>query len=336
MDRTERLLDLVALLLDAQEPVTFATIRDYFPDYAGGTPEASERKFERDKAELADLGIPLRYDQADDEHAAGYGIDRDTYYLPELGLRPDEWAVLYAAGSAALESGAFPGQRDLSHALRKIAFARGEEPIPQFTDTLLFAGGTDPADPAFRERLETLWEAVKTRKRVAMKYRGFSQELTSREVEPYGIALRRGLWIVVGYCRLRKALRTFHVGRIVSLRMNTSKPKSPDYEVPADFKLQTHASEQPWEHRVHEPVVVVVRLDADLAPIGLRLFPHAKASADGTELTVTCRFSDALVRQVLAIGSRAEIVSPPEVRAHARSLLRQLLSGLESASAESA
>src|SRR4051812_48029258 len=53
MDRTERLLDLVATLLDASEPVPFARIRELFPDYGEGSAEANERKFERDKAELA-------------------------------------------------------------------------------------------------------------------------------------------------------------------------------------------------------------------------------------------------------------------------------------------
>ena len=32
MDRTERLLDLVALLLDAPEPVPFSDLREAFPD----------------------------------------------------------------------------------------------------------------------------------------------------------------------------------------------------------------------------------------------------------------------------------------------------------------
>ena len=34
--------------------------------------------------------------------------------------------MLYAAGSAALASGAFPGRDDLAHALRKIGFFAGD------------------------------------------------------------------------------------------------------------------------------------------------------------------------------------------------------------------
>src|SRR5512132_3375801 len=123
MDRTERLLDLVALLLDAHEPISWAQLREAFPeDYGSGSGEAAERKFERDKAELLELGIPIRYVQGDDEQDDGYVVDRESYYLPEVGLTPEELAVLFAAGSAALASGAFPGRQDLAHALRKIGF----------------------------------------------------------------------------------------------------------------------------------------------------------------------------------------------------------------------
>ena len=44
MDRTERLLDLVALLLDAAEPVSFADLREAFPDDYGGARESAERR----------------------------------------------------------------------------------------------------------------------------------------------------------------------------------------------------------------------------------------------------------------------------------------------------
>src|SRR5215831_13036453 len=133
MERTERLLDLVALLLDAREPITWAELREAFPeDYGAPSDEAAERKFERDKAELLELGIPVTYIQGDDERRDGYVVDREEYYLPEVGLTPEELALLYAAGSAALASAAFPGRRDLAHALRKIGFYAGTElPSPR-------------------------------------------------------------------------------------------------------------------------------------------------------------------------------------------------------------
>ena len=129
MERAERLLDLVALFLNAHEPVSWADIQEAFPeDYAQGSAEANIRKFERDKADLLELGIALAYLQGEEREKDGYVLDRSGYYLPELKLQPDELAVLYAAGSAALAEEAFPFREDLAHALKKMAFAANDDP----------------------------------------------------------------------------------------------------------------------------------------------------------------------------------------------------------------
>src|SRR5712692_9890701 len=162
MERTERLLDLVALLLDAREPVTWAELRQAFPaDYGSSSDEAAERKFERDKAELLELGIPVTYVQGDDEHKDGYVVDREAYYLPPVGLTPEEMAVLYAAGSAALASGAFPGRQDLAHALRKIGFFAGTQlPSPR----VRMEWGAVKQEQDLGQRLEHLWSASASQK----------------------------------------------------------------------------------------------------------------------------------------------------------------------------
>src|SRR5438445_394393 len=96
MDRTERLLDLVALLLDAPEPVSFADLREAFPDDYGGGRESAERKLERDKAELLQLGVPLEFVPPgldDEREVGGYRIDRAAFFLPDPRLLPEEAAA---------------------------------------------------------------------------------------------------------------------------------------------------------------------------------------------------------------------------------------------------
>ena len=228
MERTERLLDLVALLLDARQPVSWRQIRAAFPDDYGETlsDDAADRKFERDKSELLELGIPLAFLQANDEdEPAGYVVEKSAYYLPEVGLKPDELAVLYAAGSAALASGAFPGSQDLAHALRKIGFFAGV-PLPVPRVRLELGGVAD--SQGLPERLEQLWGAISTHKFIDLQY--FSprkNETTERRLDPYGLALRRGLWSLVGHCHLRGGVRTFHVHRVRQLTINTKSPRTP-------------------------------------------------------------------------------------------------------------
>ena len=328
MDRTERLLDLVATLLDATEPLSFARLRELFPDYRGRTPSAGLRKFERDKEALEELGLPVLTLPRDDEHAPGYRIDRASYYVPNLDLRPEEWALLYATAGAALARGDFPGTRDLSYALRKLGFTREAPPVPQFADSLAFTGESARPRQALRETLDVLWAAVLHRKRVTFDYRSSQGASTHRTLDLYGIAFRRGQWIAVGHDHRRGALRTFRADRMSAVAMNSARPRSPDFLVPKAFHLDQHVQEQTWEIGLHEPETVVVELDAAIAPLGERLFPRAVASSDGTRLKLTVRHRDGLVRQVLALGPRARVVSPPALRKRAVALLRQLRSTL--------
>lgn len=324
MERTERLLDLVALLLDAQEPLPWAEIRAAFPDdYGGPSLEASERKFERDKAELLELGIPIAFAQGDDDVPDGYVIDKSAYYLPEVGLTPDELAVLYAAGSAALASGAFPGRQDLAHALRKVGFF-SDGPLPAPKVRLELGGVADARElPA---RLELLWTAINARKSVELDYYSpHTRALTKRKVDPWGLALRRGLWTLVGFCHLRQAPRTFHVHRIRALTVNSQRPKSPDFEVPADFRLDDYVATWPWQFRFHPPVDVGLELKGELAPLASRLFPAQPTPGERVALTVRATDLDGLLKYVLSLGAEARVVSPPEAVDRFRAMAGKVL-----------
>ena len=333
MDRTERLLNLVALFLDAAEPVTLEDIRDAFPDEYDGSDEASQRKFERDKSELLELGIPLVYSPETDERDAGYALDRDTYYLPEPGLTPEELAVLYAAASATLASGAFPGRTDLAHALRKVGFF-ADGPLPAAPVRLELGGS--PADvKELPARLETLWEAINTRKSVDLEYFSpHSRTVTSRRVDPYGLALRRGVWNLVGWCHLRKELRTFHVSRIRSARVNTVKARVADFKVPADFKVDDHVAGWPWEHRLSAPVSVTVSLSGELVPLAEQLFGRAP-QLEGEKALVSLEATnlDGLVTYVLSLGAGARIVSPEAARARLKDLAQRVLTAHQTGAA---
>lgn len=324
MDRTERLLDLVALFLDATEPISWAELRESFPDdYGQGSEEAAERKFERDKAELLELGIPLAYVQGDEDRRDGYVVERDAYYLPEPNLTPEETAVLYAAGSAALASGAFPGQQDLAHALRKIGFFAGDA-LP--TARVRMEMGPSLGGPELAQRLEALRGAAFTRKSVTMDYFSPRSQVTTRKVDPYGLALRRGSWALVGYCHLRKGIRTFQVHRIRSLTVNASKPRSPDFEVPEGFRIDDHVASEPWQHRFHEKVEVTLLLKEALAPLAGRLFPGAKSEpvSGGAQVRVEATFLDGLLRYALSLAPDCAVLAPDRAVGRFRELAEKV------------
>ena len=333
MQKAERLLDLAAFLLRAAEPVSWREIQEQFPeDYGGASGEAAIRKFERDKAELLELGIPVRYLSGDEDRAAGYLVDREEFYLPDLGLPPEDLALLYLAGSAALARGQFPYARDLAHALNKLSFAArapGASEAAAVAALRLSAGGEDqPGEGEAARWLEDVSRAVAHKKRVHLVYAGVERRrVTRRDVDPWGLYQKDGAWLVVGWCHLRRAVRTFHLRRILSLAVNQAAPRTPDFKVPRDFSIAEHATREPWEYQKHAPVTARVRLDPPVPPEVRRSFgPRARLSEKGgaevVELTVTD--GERLVRHVLSLGDRAEVLAPRSLRERARRELEAL------------
>jgi len=333
MQKAERLLDLAAFLLRAAEPVSWREIQEQFSDDYGGTSgEAAIRKFERDKAELLELGIPVRYVAGDEDLGSGYLVDKEDFYLPDLKLPPEDLALLYLAGSAALAQEAFPYARDLAHALNKLSFAArapGTSEVAATAALRLSTGETVGArDGEAARKLEQLSQAVAAKKRVHLVYAGAERRArTERDVDPYGLYQRGGAWFLAGWCHLRKALRSFHLGRIVSIDVNAAAPRTADFAVQKDFALAEIATREPWEYRVHAPLRCRIRLDSPVSPETRQSFgvrARWRDDRDGAVVEVEATNSEALVRQVLSFGDQAEFLSPKSVRERARAVLRSL------------
>ncbi|HEY6908136.1 MAG TPA: WYL domain-containing protein [Myxococcales bacterium] len=326
MEKTERLLDLVALLLDAREPVSFAELRELFPDEYGGPRANAERKLERDKAELLELGVPVEYvepQRLDERELGGYRIDRKAYFLPDPQLLPEEAAALYAAGAAALDARDFPFAQDLRHALRKISVASATQAAGAAARRLLVVR---PGDPQRAPKLRLLGEAVARRKRVHIVYQkppgldGTPGERSEREVDPWGLAFRGKAWRLVCHDHLRNAERVFVVDRIESVQVNEQKPHSADFETPKNFEAGATAerSSKPWQWAHHAPQEVMVRFAPGSEALAERLF----GESPGGRLQVTN--VDGLLPQILSLGDRAWIESPRPAREKVRRALEKI------------
>ena len=332
MQKAERLLDLAALLLRASEPVSWREIQEQFPDDYGGPGEAAIRKFERDKAELLELGIPVRWVGGDEDLSAGYLVDKEDFYLPDLKLPPEDLALLYVAGSAALAQRVFPYARDLAHAMNKLSFAARAPGASEVAAVAALQLSADDAEEDARadaaRRLEALSIAVAGRKRVHLVYAGAERRgRTERDVDPYGLYQRGGAWFLAGFCLLRKDIRSFHLGRIVSVEVNAAAPRTPDFEVKKGFSLVELATRESWEFRMHAPVRCRIRLDGPAIQEERESFgPRATwTEVDGVVVVeVQATNEEALLRHVLSQGDRAEILAPKALREKARKVLAAL------------
>ncbi len=321
-DRSKRLLDLVMILLGARVPVTYREIREQFPGYQTTNTEAGLRAFERDKADLLDLGVPIRYitpEEDDSLEDGGYIIDLKRFKMPEVRLTPDEVSALVLAASVAhaMPGGTYPKIVDL--ALKKLAFDLPELPdtpteFPRPAPVLvhfperatLRAGGED-----LGEIYATLEGATRLRKRVTLTYQAAATGMVSkRDLDPYALVYREGAWLVVGWCHLRHEVRSFRVDRIREA-VQAPKPKSPDFERPADFDVKAYAQRSPWTFTTDPPEEVKLALTADAAEVGNEDFGTAAVKAstpEGMTVTFDCTNLEFAATRVLAAKGAIKVL----------------------------
>ncbi len=339
-DRSKRLLDLVMILLRARTPVTYRDIREQFPAYQTLNVEAGLRAFERDKADLLDLGVPIRYvtpDEDDSLEDGGYVIDLKRFKMPEVHLTRDEISALVLAGSVAhaMPGGTYPKIVDL--ALKKLAFDLPELPdtptefprpasnaptvlvhFPEKSRPHAGSLGQLAARADLGELYGTLEAATRLRKRITMTYQAATNGLVSRrDLDPYAMVYREGAWLVVGWCHLRKEIRSFRVDRIHEATM-APKPKSPDFERPAEFDVKTYATRSPWTFASEPPEEVQLALSAEAAEVANEDFgPTAVKRQDGerTLITFDCTNPEFAVSRILASKGAIHVTRGDKLRA---------------------
>lgn len=227
-DRTERLINLVLCLLSRHQFHTVEKIAQTVPGYEHDVDdpkahEAFQRKFERDKAELRKLGIPLesRTDSSINWEK-GYRIPRSDFELPQVDLTADEAAVVAMATrmwkEPRLQSGAESALWKLRASGLDIDASESTALRPQIE-----------ADQAFAP----LMEAIEARRAVTFDYLGRRDEVPQRRrVRAYSCASWRGHWYMVGFDTDRQAERCFRLSRIRGRVKSTGAAEA--YEIPPD------------------------------------------------------------------------------------------------------
>ncbi len=327
-DRSKRLLDLVMILLRARTPVTYREIRESFPAYQTVNVEAGLRAFERDKADLLELGVPIRYitpDEDDSLEDGGYVIDLKRFKMPEVRLTPDEISALVLAASVAhaMPGGTYPKIVDL--ALKKLAFdlpelpdTPTEFPRPLATPVLVhFPERRAPLRPEISDIYATLESATRLRKRVTLTYQSAATGMVSkRDVDPYALVYREGAWLAVGWCHLRHEVRSFRIDRMIEA-IQAPKPKSPDFERPVDFDVKAYAQRSPWTFTTDPVEEVQLMLAPEAAEVGNEDFgPTGVKRHDGDRMFITfdCGNFEFVATRVLAAKGAIRVVRGDKLR----------------------
>jgi proteasome accessory factor B len=328
-DPLERLTNLVALLLEARQPVTLDEIADALAGQYPAGATARRAAFERDKAALRDGGVPIETEILTGHRAGstGYRIDRRRYEL-HLDLTPEETRALQMAvaavhlrpdwsADALLKLGVDDDEVEVSDrepAARGHDRATGPGPHSASAPARDSASSADAASPSAvltsLPSLPVLFEASTTHSTVRFRYHD-----RAREVDPYGLLTRDGFWYLAGHDHGSGERRTFRVDRIES-EVVAGSPGA--FTVPGDFDLARAVADDPkaiGASPSDQALVEVRPARADKVARELGDAAVVERRADDTIVVrVPCGNLAAFRSWVLGLLDDAVVLGPPDVR----------------------
>ncbi|MGX8905724.1 helix-turn-helix transcriptional regulator [Streptomyces netropsis] len=306
--RAARLIKMV-LLLQSRHSMTGAELARQL--------EVSERTVARDVSALSEAGVPV---YADRGRTGGYRLI-GGYRTRLTGLGRTEAEALFLSGvpSALREM----GLADAASAARlKVSAAL----LPELSDAPASAAQRfhldaptwwQPTEPP--ELLPAIADAVWDDRWITARYRRSDTEV-ERELEPYGLVLKAGVWYLAA--RADGDHRVYRVDRFTAVAVGEGRfLRDDDFDLPAF-----------WDERAAQFTRSLLRerVELRLTPEGARRLPWATdrtaarealteaAAPDGqgrVTVTLPVESLDVAYEQLLALGPEAEVLGPPELRA---------------------
>ena len=292
-DQAERVLNLLALLSDSSRFWTQDEIGHATMMYG----ESDRANFERDKAILREMGIPIETKTLGGDLAGkmAYRIDRREMELANINFTDAERRALQVALSAVHIDTSWAERAGL-----KLGLDDGDLPMVSFINL-----------PVGLDTLPVLADAAARSLRVEFAYLNGNK----RSLRPYGLLSRAGFWYVVGHDTVRDAVRSFRVDRIDGDVTVTDET----FERPDNFDVEAAvATDAQMLGESDSKEVARVLIDADLASGVIREFGDAAVvdrRADGSIVVeVPCGNRSAFRSWVLGLVAGAEVLSPDEAR----------------------
>jgi proteasome accessory factor B len=303
----DRLFHLILALMATSQGLTkeqiLTTVRGYREDTdAGMARESIERRFERDKDSLRELGIPLEAlippEEDGNNKSTLYRIPKGDYDLPEDVVFSSRDVALLNLAAAVWREGSL--SRDAKTAQIKLASLGA-----LVDETLLgFAPILSTREPA----LATLREAIDKSVQVSFSYLkpGETTAIT-RTISPWALVNHEGRWHVMGHDSQSNQERTFLLRRIVS----TVSPLGSTPAIPGPAGIADRALRELHDLYEKNTATLQVTPGTDAAS-SLR----ARAGTTSVEASLVVHFTDADVfaNELTSWGSDVVVLDPPELR----------------------
>ena len=188
----------------------------------------SERTIGRDIGRLQDLELPITVTPG---RQGGVSLAAGAL-LPALRFTDDEalalgYGLLLVRRAASLALGG--AAQSASERLSNVLSSRSRQRLGALAEALTEL----PLENEIKKSIASsvvfdLAEAVKSKHQVELSYRSRRGEITSRQLDPYGMVQFERFWYVAGYCHLRRDVRIFRLDRIRRILVTEGYFRAPE------------------------------------------------------------------------------------------------------------
>lgn len=280
--------------------------------------EVNVRTLRRYITMLQDLGIPIVAERGrDGAYTLGAG-----YRMPPMLFTNDEALALEVGLLAADQLGLTEQIDAIESARAKLEYVMPPElKIRAHTLSETIQLDTyDFAAPPSTSSMLVMSTAVQQKRRVRLHYESSDSDVTVRDIDPYGIASRQGKWYVVGWCHLRRAIRSFRMDRIVE-----AYPSDVGFSPPDNFDALAYI-----EHAIAtlpRDFYFEVLLKTDIVTADTHIHSVYGVLESASEGVLMCGSTDdlpCLARVLAGLPFGFAIQEPTELRDAVRDLAAQL------------
>jgi proteasome accessory factor B len=314
-DRSERLYSLTLALIRTEVGLTrdeiFTAIRGYRFDLekSGGLDgdlSSLAKKFERDKADLREMGLqisPAGSNEGDADFR--YRISRETYIWPQgASLSAKQLQLLELAASVWDHAALSPEATAAITRLRAIAeVGRGQA-----------GSGLAPRVSTVEPSFSPIKNAIAESTEIRFQYRKADGSTSLRHVQPWQLSHTHGLWILLAWDLERQAARNFLLKRIHS-KVDRLKV---EFEKPNAARITDSKDELSKLYSLNVATISVLPGTTAAMHFETHNSPSGEVQINYLDLPL-------LAEELMEFGSSVKVLEPLELKELIRDTLKQVI-----------
>ncbi len=196
--------------------------------------ETSVRTVYRDIETLCQAGIPI---------ATTTGPNGGVYFMEGYttklyNLQEEEAVNLYLTGATVYKGDTGKNLKYALSNLEKMLPAEYSEDIRLAKDRFYFDEYPWWDKKLELQHMDVLRKSVWNTKKLRIKYCKINNEISARDLLPYGLVVKAMEWYLVAFCTISNSIRTFKCERIIEAEIIDST-----FQIPNDFKLERYWKE---------------------------------------------------------------------------------------------